>query len=211
MQGWPDSVAPSDRSSLETGSEKLAIIRRSVVTVAALTGLVATSQAPEFAQQYRQRLGGAVEELRTVAENFDKDAESSNLSREEAIRELRRSNNRFSRDRGTSMASTLERYDGLTSQQNAMERAGPLLRPIQVLRSPDTKIVSDAWEKFEPAVPITPAGMIWGVIGALLGGGFAGWLGRLFGRGNGRQKEDWPLPKPVRTNLAAPRIDREIA
>ncbi|MBR7518809.1 DUF2937 family protein, partial [Mycobacterium tuberculosis] len=32
------------------------------------------SQAPEFAQQYRQRLGGAVDELQTIIARFSADA-----------------------------------------------------------------------------------------------------------------------------------------
>ncbi len=55
------------------------------LVVAVVCGAV-TSQAPEFSQQYRQRLNGAQDELRQVIEAFDADAANNNLSRENAIR-----------------------------------------------------------------------------------------------------------------------------
>ena len=48
---------------------------RLAVGIAAAAGALTASQLPEFAQQYRQRLGGALEELRQVVADFDADAE----------------------------------------------------------------------------------------------------------------------------------------
>ncbi|MEM9851772.1 MAG: DUF2937 family protein, partial [Pseudomonadota bacterium] len=42
--------------------------------------LCATSQFPEFSQQYVQRLGGAVDELRRVAADFDASARAAGLT-----------------------------------------------------------------------------------------------------------------------------------
>ena len=36
------------------------LLRRGFVLAAGLAGALSASQAPEFAQQYRQRLGGAI-------------------------------------------------------------------------------------------------------------------------------------------------------
>ena len=44
----------------------MGMLHRSFTGLIAAAGLVSASQMPEFAQQYRQRLGGAVEELRVV-------------------------------------------------------------------------------------------------------------------------------------------------
>ena len=144
----------------------MSMLRKVFVLGCAGIGLAATSQAPEFAQQYRQRLGGALEELRVVARDFDRDASNSQLTREKALETLQNSQDKLARDRGVSMDRTIKRFEALEGQKAALEQNGPLLRPINVVTYPDTKIIEDAWSEFEPAIPLTPAGIIWGLIGA---------------------------------------------
>ena len=146
----------------------MGLLSKSVTAVSAIAGLAVFSQAPEFAQQYRQRLGGAVEELRAVVEDFDRDAGNSRMNRDEALQSMQRSNEQFSRDRGQSMGRTIERFDGLTEQQMLMEHAHPITRPLFVLRQPDSKVLEGAWDIFEPAVPLTVPGAIYGGVGAFL-------------------------------------------
>lgn len=151
----------------------MGIVSKTISLITAAAGLAAVSQAPEFAQQYRQRIGGAVEELKIIVSDFDKDAAASGLTRDEALNQLQQSKEQFSRDRGKSMSGTVSRFDHLSSQQNQLETAHALMRPLFVLTSPDRRIVSDAWEIFEPAVPLTVAGAVYGGLGGLLGFGFA--------------------------------------
>ncbi len=146
----------------------MGLISRALTIAAMLAGLAAGSQAPEFAQQYRQRLGGAVEELRTVVTQFDADAANSGLSRDLALQRMISDEQQLVRDRGVSMTAVTGRFERLAAQQAALERTDDLLRPFHVLRSPDTKIVSDAWEIFKPAVPLTIAGAVWGGVGAVV-------------------------------------------
>jgi Protein of unknown function (DUF2937) len=54
------------------------LLRRLALAVGVVCGLIAT-QAPEFAQQYRQRLAGAVDELSRVVKTFDAEARLSRL------------------------------------------------------------------------------------------------------------------------------------
>ena len=146
----------------------MGLTSKGISLVSAAAGLAVFSQAPEFAQQYRQRLGGAVEELQVVVEDFDRDAGNSSLSRDEALQSMQRSNEQFSRDRGQSMRRTVDRYVGLSEQQVLMEQAHPVTRPLFVLRQPDPKVLEGAWEIFEPAVPLTVPGMVYGGVGALI-------------------------------------------
>ncbi|MBB3444674.1 hypothetical protein FHT93_004547 [Rhizobium sp. BK379] len=44
-------------------------IGRGVILAVGLAGGTLFSQAPEFAQQYRQRIGGAVDELRIIVDD----------------------------------------------------------------------------------------------------------------------------------------------
>jgi hypothetical protein len=139
--------------------------RFTLVLLLAIAGGTAGSQAPEFSQQYLQRLGGAVSELREVAEIFDEDARAEGLQREAALNRLIRSEDSLTRRRGDSMATTLDRYENLAAQYRALEAARPIIRPVEMLHHPDPKIIREAWEIYEPAVPVTQPGIAWGLLG----------------------------------------------
>lgn len=144
-------------------------IRSKTVTIAsAMAGLAVFSQAPEFAQQYRQRIGGAVDELKMVVVEFDKDASGSQMSRQEALNELTGSLETFPRNRGESMTKTISRHERLSEQREWLEKSHPLTRPLLVLKSPDSKLLNRAWEIYEPALPLTAPGALYGGLGALL-------------------------------------------
>lgn len=146
----------------------MGILTRAVTILFAAGGLSVFSQAPEFAQQYRQRLGGAVGELRTVVEDFDKDAANSNLTRRQALQQMVDSGTQLFHDRGVSMGRTVDRFEALIQQQSLMERAHPVTRPLFVLQTPDRKVLEGAWAQFEPAVPLNVPGLVYGGFGALL-------------------------------------------
>ncbi|SHG38055.1 Protein of unknown function [Kaistia soli DSM 19436] len=141
------------------------MIGRTALLAAAVFGGVIASQAPEFAQQYRQRLGGAVDELRRVVADFDRDAATVGLDRERAIASLLGDDTRLVQLRGASTAASVERYERLTAQQAAFEASGPLGRVEAVLRAPDRDLVDATWDSYEPAVPTTTAGAVTAALG----------------------------------------------
>lgn len=147
----------------------MAILRRGIVLAFGLGAAVATSQAPEFAQQYRQRLGGAVDELSRVVGDFDRDAAKSRLSRQQALESYASDGKAFLRDRGNSMRSTIARYERLSEQQADFNRLAPVMRPFALIETPDRDVVRRAWGDFEPAVPVTPHGFAWGGVGLAIG------------------------------------------
>jgi hypothetical protein len=53
-------------------------VRRLALAIALIAGLVG-SQGPEFAQQYRQRIGGALDELKRIVADFDDEAAREGL------------------------------------------------------------------------------------------------------------------------------------
>jgi len=147
------------------------MIGRLFTAVLAVLGAGTLSQAPEFSQQYRQALGGAVAELEVVVEDFDEASERAGLSRDQALLQYRDTDNEFLGERGQQISGTLERYERLKGQADAIEDAGPFERIWLVLREPDLRVVEGARERFEPAIPITIAGGVMALIGA-----FIGWL-----------------------------------
>lgn len=137
--------------------------------ICAAAGITALSQMPEFAQQYAQRLGGAISELRAVVSDFDRDAANSQLTREDALDQLLGSPTKFARDRGASMNRTITRYYLLARQKAEMERADPFIKPLFMLQTPDANLLEGTWQDFRPGLQITSTGAVYGGIGALIG------------------------------------------
>ena len=141
---------------------------KGVTVLSAIMGLAMFSQSPELAQQYKQRLGGALEELRTVIHDFDEDAKASEMSREEALQFMQASGEQFSVDRAESVSGSIKRFEKLDHQKSLMDAAHQLTRPLFVVQNPDMKLIRGAWKDFEPAIPLTSAGGMYGGLGALL-------------------------------------------
>jgi hypothetical protein len=142
-------------------------VRQTLLFVLALAGGISASQAPEFAQQYRQRIGGAIEELGRVVAEFDQDAAENGLTREQALDVHVQSPEALFRSRGESMQETIDRYATLLRQQRDFAARSPLLQPL-VLADSDETILAGAWRDFRPAVPVTEAGLAWAAAGFAL-------------------------------------------
>jgi hypothetical protein len=149
-----------------------------IVRIAALglglLGGVAASQGPEYSQQYRQRLGGTVDELRRIVERFNADAQASGETRESAIARLRANADDLASRQGSAMQANVERLDRLQQHRDAMIEAGPFQRVALMLRDGDTDVMRAAYRDFEPAMPITQEGIL-----AAAGGFVALWGGIL--------------------------------
>lgn len=141
---------------------------RSVSIAAAAIVATVFSQAPEFAQQYQQRIGGAIGELEPIVANFDADAQRSDLTRAEALEIYGRSHEQFLKDRGKSMAEIFERYDALVRHREQLARTGELYRPLVLAYTGDAKLVGDTRRDFVLAVPISFSGIFYAVTGFIL-------------------------------------------
>lgn len=127
---------------------------------------LALGQFPEYAQQYLQRLGGAVDELAIVTEDFDRAATAAGLTRIEALGRFAGSTDTFLVDRGLSMAATFARYQHLSAALARIRGANAIERFTLLPEFLDTEIGARALEDFQPAVPVTMEGF------AYAGGGF---------------------------------------
>ena len=149
------------------------MIRRSIAMFVGGLGAVAASQAPEFAQQYAQRLGGAVDELRAIVQTFDQDAAREGMAREAGLRLMEGSHDAFIARRGRSIRETVQRYEWLEAQQAALRNPGAFGRVGAILRGYDAVIARRALESFRPAVPVTAEGFLFALVG-FLGGALLG-------------------------------------
>ncbi len=100
------------------------ILRRIVFFLALLLGVLA-SQVPEFAQQYRQRLGGAVDELNRIIRAFDADAARMQMNRDTGLERLLGNPDGFVRQRGEQIRADAARAARLEAQLQSYESAGP--------------------------------------------------------------------------------------
>lgn len=147
------------------------ILKRLVLFFALFLGLVA-SQVPEFAQQYRQRLGGAIDELNRIIAAFDADAARMQLDRATGLGRLAANSDPFVRQRGEQISGDIDRAGRFERQLQSYEQAGPFWRLAVFARNYEPEIARRAAEVFEPAVPVTAEGLV-----ATIAGFFAGWFG----------------------------------
>jgi hypothetical protein len=135
------------------------LLRRFALAVGLLSGLVG-AQAPEFAQQYRQRLAGAVDELTRVVATFDAEARALTLTPDAAISRLERNADPLAEARGHDMADDKARLNHLRDALAAFTDAAPVKRLFAIAETFDGQTARRAWGDFEPAVPTTAEGFI---------------------------------------------------
>lgn len=149
--------------------------------------LIAASQFPEFSQQYVQRLGGAVDELRLVAADFDKSAQSVGLTRDAALASM--TGNAFQEARRADMTRSFTRLARLEGDLATLQGADAISRLRHVARFSDKGIAERAWEAYRPAVPVTFDGLLFAIGGFLAGFGLAFGVSTVVRRKRAPEKE----------------------
>ena len=122
-------------------------MRRSMSIIGGLVVATLLSQFPEYAQQYEQRLGGAVDELRIIVNEFEMSATSFGLTRDEA----------------------LARYETLSETLAEIQGAAGWERFTHLPQYLDSDIGARALENYRPAVPVTVEGAAYAIAGFMLG------------------------------------------
>ena len=144
-------------------------MRRMIAGVGGLGLALVLSQFPEYAQQYTQRLGGAVDELRVITEDFDRAAAEGGLDRATALERYEASNDDFLAGRGSSMTATFQRYDQLSTTLARIQNADAIERLQSLPAYLDTDIGRRTLESYKPAVPVTMEGILYAGGGFILG------------------------------------------
>ena len=144
-------------------------MRRMIAGVGGLGLALVLSQFPEYAQQYTQRLGGAVDDLRVITEDFDRAAAEGGLDRATALGRYEASNDDFLAGRGSSMTATFQRYDQLSTTLARIQNADAIERLQSLPAYLDTDIGRRTLESYKPAVPVTMEGILYAGGGFILG------------------------------------------
>ena len=144
------------------------LLRRLAIAIGLLCSLLG-SQAPEFAQQYRQRLGGALNELNRMVAQFDAEAAGQSLTRAQGLDRLEKNDDPLARQRGAAIDGDIGRAERLQRQKDAMKSAGPLTRLAALAENFDAATLRQAIADFEPAIPVTIEALIIGAFGLAVG------------------------------------------
>lgn len=145
------------------------MLKRLVCIIGALLGGMTLSQAPEYTQQYAQRLAGAVDELSAIITQFDADAASFGLTRQQGLERYADSPDDFLAERGFSMQAVFDRHARLSTQLAQLRLAPPLTRTFEVAQYFDTDVGAAALEDFRPALPLTAEGLAHALAGLIAG------------------------------------------
>ncbi|MGP0103990.1 DUF2937 family protein [Rhodoblastus sp.] len=138
--------------------------RRTSLAAALAAGL-SFSQAPEFAQQYRQRLGGAIDELRASVAAFDSDSRASGLTHDSGVARLEDSSDPLVRRRGARMNQETARLARLSRQAADLKDGLPLSKIFALAVDADPQVARGAFDDFEPALPLSADGAASAAIG----------------------------------------------
>ena len=128
-------------------------------------------QGPEFTQQYSQRLGGALDELKRVVSAFDADAAHQSITPVEAIARLEGNPDPLAQARGAAIENDIVRRDKLQNALDAMQGAGPVQRIAAMALDFDPSIAGDTLQNFEPAAPLTSESLLAGALALVIGWG----------------------------------------
>jgi hypothetical protein len=135
-----------------------------------VSGAAALSQYPEFSQQYIQRLGGQVDALTLMVQDFDRSATTAGLTRNAALDQLQ--GTAFLAARKTDMARMFARHTRLAADLAFLRLATPMERIAMPHRLGDADTFAATWANYRPALPLTLAGAVAAALGFL--GGYGG-------------------------------------
>jgi hypothetical protein len=167
-----------------TGEGQSVFSRRLAVAVALIAGVIG-SQGPEFAEQYRQRMGGALDELKRIVAQFDAAAAREGLTTAQAVGWLEQNAEPLAREQGQNMVETIARADRLEEEFEAMRSAGPLKRIYVMAKDFDPEIARHTLDNYEPAAPLSFEAVIVAGLAAI-----SGWVAT--------HLVAWPIPRARR-------------
>lgn len=134
-----------------------------------LAGALVFAQAPEYFQQYTQRLGGHADELRHYINAMEKVAGLSGKSLEEYIKKFVNYQDFDIASQGQLMGEILQRWISIHQSLIAMYDASLFSRPYAFLKYFQNDIAWATVRNFSPALPITLESAVYAVFGLILG------------------------------------------
>ena len=139
-----------------------------------LVGAVLLSQFPAFHQQYLQRLGGHVDELRLSVSALDERAANAELDRYSYVRRLIDNADPVVVTEGEALMATVARYIELSSSLKRLSELPAYSVAGAMIIEIDHDVGKATLQTFQPALPLSLNGA-----GHTLAGFFLGYLGSM--------------------------------
>src|SRR4051812_24457529 len=108
--------------------------------VLCVAGAVTVSQAPEFIQQYLQRLGGRLDEARRQLSQFEDVARKSGLTVDQLAAKATATSDAALAGLGKIVLESEQRVGSLSAAYTAIREASPFTRPFEFMRHYDAEI-----------------------------------------------------------------------
>lgn len=142
---------------------------RIVLIVFALLCAGAMSQFPEFYQQYKQRMGGALDELNRQVEALDARASERDLNRFDYIRRFELNEDPVIQGEGQAMVETLGRQKRFQESMDRLMAAPWYMQSIETLFHLEPDIAIETAKAFVPAIPLSVSGGAHAFLGFFFG------------------------------------------
>jgi hypothetical protein len=152
---------------MSLGRSFLDIFDRVIDRLLCVAGAVLFSQAPEFMQQYLQRLGGHLAEARRQLALFQQTAAESGLSLERFINQTAANADPAVAKLGDVMTAAVDRTASLQIAHDTLFHAASWDRPFVFLRHFDASIARATAAAYQPAIPTTAEGLVYALTGML--------------------------------------------
>ena len=150
-------------------------MRRWILIAFGLICAAALTQVPTFHQQYLQRLGGHVDELAQQVSAIDERAAKVDKTRYDYIRGLIGNSDRSAKQEGEYLLELVTRHVTLRNSLERLEAMPMLYLGGALVLECDPQIALATLKNLKPAVPLTMAGVGYG-----LAGFFIGYFGLIF-------------------------------
>lgn len=152
---------------MKSGRSVLGVFDGLVDRALCVLGALLFSQAPEFMQQYLQRLGGHLHEAQGQLISFQEAAAHAGQPLDRFIIQTRTNPNPGISRLGEVMDDSVNRTAALATAYAALLTASTWQRPFVFLRHLDRAVARGTWSVYRPAVPVTVESLVYSVAGML--------------------------------------------
>ncbi|MSU45535.1 MAG: DUF2937 family protein [Lacunisphaera sp.] len=153
---------------MPSGRSFLGVFDSLIDRILCVLGAVLFSQGPEFMQQYLQRLGGHLDEVRRQLAIFQDTAAKAGVMLDHFIQQTGANPDPGVARLGGVMSDTMERVGSLQSAHDALMHSALWERPFVFLRHLDLEITRATCTIYQPAVPTTLEGLAYAMAGMLV-------------------------------------------
>lgn len=133
----------------------------------AVLGAFAFAQFPQFYSQYLHELAGHIEELSYQINLLKQSLQGKSV--QEIIAKFLQFSDPDVAKQGEFIKGMVDRLEALTFSQNSLQAASYLTKPLLFIREADTVVALDTYRRFQFGFTFTWEGLIWALIGLVVG------------------------------------------